>query len=67
MRLIDEGFRITKDHGHWVQKGGIWFMAIFHPSALLRDLTKRPDTFRDLKSLQAKIKEVCPDFYNNLE
>lgn len=63
MRLIDEGFRITRDHGRWVQKGGIWFMAMFHPSALLRDVSKRPDTFRDLKSLQAKIKEVCPDFY----
>lgn len=64
MRLIDEGFRITRDHGRWVQKGGIWFMAMFHPSALLRDVSKRPDTFRDLKSLQAKIKEVCPDFYS---
>lgn len=66
MRLINENFRITRDHGNWVQKGGIWFMAMFHPSALLRDLTKRPDTFRDLKSLQAKIKEVCPDFYDKI-
>lgn len=67
MRLMDENFRITRDHGHWVQKGGIWFMAMFHPSALLRDPSKRPDTFRDLKSLQAKIKEVCPDFYHQTE
>ena len=26
---------------------------------LLRDETKRPETFRDLKSLQAKVREVC--------
>jgi len=64
MKLIDPEFRITRDHGQWVEKGGIWFSALYHPSALLRDLTKRPDTFRDLKSLQRKIREVCPDFYS---
>ena len=63
MRLIDPGFRITRDHGRWYQKGGLWMTALFHPSALLRDVTKRPDTFRDLKGLQAKIREVLPDFY----
>ena len=35
--------------------------AIYHPSALLRDPLKRPETFVDLKSIQAKIKEICPD------
>ena len=64
MKLIDEGFRITRDHGKWYEKGGIWFMSMFHPSALLRDITKRPDTFRDLKSLQAKIRELCPEVYS---
>ena len=63
MKLIDENFRITRDHGAWRQKGGIWFMAMYHPSALLRDISKRPDTFRDLKSLQAKVREVCPELY----
>ena len=29
------------------------------PSALLRDMTKRPDTFRDLKKLQAKVLEAA--------
>ena len=33
--------------------------AIYHPSALLRDERKRPETFEDLKSIQAKIWEVC--------
>ena len=33
--------------------------AIFHPAALLRDPRKRPETFEDLKSIQAKIREVC--------
>ncbi len=58
MKLIREDFKITRDHGQWVRKGGIWFMAMYHPSALLRDERKRPETFRDLKSLQAKLLEV---------
>ena len=63
MRLIDRDFRITRDHGRWVEHGGIWMTALFHPSALLRDPSKRPDTFRDLKRLQAKIRAELPDFY----
>lgn len=63
MKLIGDDFKITRDHGKWFEKGGIWFTAIYHPSALLRDVGKRPDTFRDLKGLQCKIKEICPDFY----
>ena len=53
------GLQNFREHGQWEQKGGIWFTALYHPSALLRDETKRPETFRDLKSLQAKVREVC--------
>ena len=59
MKLIREDFRISREHGQWEQKGGIWFTALYHPSALLRDESKRPDTFRDLKSLQTKVREIC--------
>ena len=65
MKLIDDKLRITRDHGRWTEKGGVWCMATFHPSALLRDPSHRPDAFRDLKSLQAKIREICPGFYQN--
>ena len=33
--------------------------AIYHPSALLRDVYKRPETFEDLKAIQAKVREIC--------
>ena len=59
MRLIRENYRITKEHGQWVEKDGIWMTAIYHPSALLRDVTKRPETFEDLLSIREKLKEVC--------
>ena len=60
-KLISEDFRITRDHGQWGEKGGIWFFAMYHPSALLRDVGKRPETFRDLKKLRAKVMEICDD------
>ena len=57
-KLIDPQFRITRQHGQWVEKGGIWMSATFHPSALLRDPARRPDAFEDLLSLRAKIREI---------
>jgi DNA polymerase len=33
--------------------------AIYHPAALLRDVNKRPETFEDLKTIQAKVRELC--------
>ena len=58
MRLIREDYRITREHGQWVQKEGIWMTAIYHPSALLRDLGKRPETFDDLLGIRDKVKEL---------
>ncbi|MBO5324424.1 MAG: uracil-DNA glycosylase [Oscillospiraceae bacterium] len=58
MRIIREDYRITREHGQWVEKDGIWMTAIYHPSALLRDVTKRPETFDDLLSIREKIKEL---------
>lgn len=58
MRIINPEFRITRDHGFWTYKNGVWMMAIYHPSALLRDPSKRPETFEDLLSLRKKYKEL---------
>ena len=57
-KLIDPDFRITRQHGQWFKRGEFWMMATYHPSALLRDLSKRPDAFDDLMSLRAKMKEM---------
>ena len=61
-RLIDPDYRITRQHGTWVQKGGIWMTAIYHPSALLRDVSKRPETFDDLLAIRDKITETGAKF-----
>ncbi len=57
-RIIREDFRITRERGTWLQKGDLWITAIYHPSALLRDVDKRPETFVDLLSIRDKIKET---------
>ena len=57
-KLIDPDFRITRQHGQWFKRGDFWMMATFHPSALLRDVSKRPEAFDDLMSLRAKMKEL---------
>lgn len=59
LKYIGPNFRITKDHGKWFSIDGTLRMAMYHPSALLRDPDKRPDTFRDLKSLQGAVKQHC--------
>ncbi len=61
--LIDPDFKITKEHGQWVEKDGIKYTAVYHPAALLRDPGKRPETFEDLKRIQAEIKAVCEHTY----
>lgn len=57
-RIIDPAFRITKQHGQWFMKNGIWMTATYHPSALLRDPTRRPEAFDDLISLRNRILEI---------
>ena len=57
-RIISPDFRITKDHGVWTERNDVWITAIYHPSALLRDVTKRPETFIDLLSIRSKLEEL---------
>ena len=59
MEIIKEDFKITQEHGQFFEKDGIQMMALYHPAALLRDSSKKPETFLDLKALQAKILQVC--------
>ena len=57
--IIKQDFKITQEHGQWFERDGIQMTAIYHPAALLRDPRKRPETFEDLKAIQAKARELC--------
>ena len=59
MAMIKPDFRITREHGQWFARDGRQYMAMYHPSALLRDPSKRPETFEDLVSLRQAIREAC--------
>ena len=59
MEMIKPDFKITQEHGQFFEKNGVLMTALYHPAALLRDTDKKPDTFVDLKRLQAKIRQVC--------
>ena len=64
-KLIDPDFRVTKQHGQFIEKGGILFMGTFHPAALLRNPNQKPDALEDFLALRAKILEVCDHTYTD--
>lgn len=59
--LIREDFAITRQRGIWYDKKGTLFIATYHPSALLRDESKKKQAWEDLKIIREKLKEF--DFY----
>lgn len=62
-KLISPDFKVTKQHGEFIEKGGILFMGTFHPAALLRNPNQKPDALEDFLKLKEKIKEICDHTY----
>ncbi len=57
-KIISPDFRVTAQHGQFIQKGGVLFMGTFHPSALLRNETNKPAALSDFQNLREKIHEM---------
>jgi uracil-DNA glycosylase len=55
MRLIRADFRITREHGVFVQRGRFSMTAVYHPAALLRDASKREDMLLDMEHIREKL------------
>ena len=66
-KLIDPDYKITRNHGQWICSNGVWMTAIYHPSALLRDPSKRPETFEDLLYIRDKYREVHAEIGNRYD
>ncbi|MDD3193736.1 MAG: uracil-DNA glycosylase [Oscillospiraceae bacterium] len=62
-RIMDPAFKVTKEHGQWMEKGGIHMMGTFHPAALLRNSGNKPAALEDLLGLREKIRALCPEVY----
>lgn len=62
-KLISEDFRVTKQHGEFIEKNGVLMMGTFHPAALLRNPNNKPDALEDFLKLRDKINEICERTY----
>lgn len=58
MRLIKPDYKITREHGEIVRRGAFAMTAVYHPSALLRDATKKEDMLRDMKKIKAYLDNI---------
>ncbi len=61
MKMIKPDIKITKEHGQFVEKNGVWMMATLHPAALLRNPSQKPGAFEDFLALREKIDELGCD------
>lgn len=55
--IIDKNIRITKDRGKWYEKGSFLMIPTYHPSALLRDPSKKKDAWEDFKSIRERLNQ----------
>jgi uracil-DNA glycosylase len=56
--VLGESYRITRCRGQWYERGGVPVLATYHPSALLRDESKKHDAWTDLKLVRQKLIEL---------
>ena len=52
---LGDDIRITRDRGKWFERKGVWMMPTYHPSALLRDQSKKREAWEDMQSLRDKL------------
>ena len=57
-KIINPDIKITREHGQFVERGGVLMMAMLHPAALLRNPRQKPEAFEDFLRLRDKIKEL---------
>ena len=62
---LDPNIRISRDRGVWHQRSGVWMLATYHPSALLRDPSKKREAWTDMDAVRDKLMELglYPDLY----
>ncbi len=56
--ILDPEFKITRQRGQWIERKGYHMIATYHPSALLRDETKKRPAWEDMKAIRAKLDEI---------
>lgn len=54
LSIISPDYRITREHGTFLLRKGVWLTAVYHPSALLRDESKWAETEADFRAVREK-------------
>jgi len=54
-KIIDPAFKVTKDHGEFILRNGVWLMGTYHPAALLRNPGDKPKAFDDFCKLRDRV------------
>jgi len=57
-KLIDKNFKVTQQHGEFIDKNGTLFMGTYHPAAILRNPNNKEAAFSDWLALRDKINEL---------
>ena len=57
-RIIRSDYRITREHGVFLERKNTWLTAVYPPSAVLRDETKLPQMQEDFRKIRKKLEEV---------
>lgn len=63
MSLIEKNYKVTKQHGEFIKRAGVYMTGMFHPAALLRNPTQKPAAAEDFLRLKELIQNVCPETY----
>lgn len=57
--FISPDFKVTRQHGQFIEKDGVLYMGMFHPAAILRNPNQKPVAFEDFVKLRDKVLEIC--------
>ena len=57
-KLISPDFKVTKQHGEFIEKNGVLMMGTFHPAAILRNPNNKELAFADWLKVRDKINEL---------
>lgn len=57
-KLISKDFKVTSQHGTFVEKDGRLYTATYHPAAILRNIHQKPYAQEDLRIIKEKLLEI---------
>ena len=57
-KLISPDFKVTQQHGEFIEKNGVLMMGTYHPAAILRNPNNKELAFGDWLKVRDKIQEL---------